>query len=470
MDTFDYFRQISRIPRGSGNEEGMRQFLLKWASENGFKAFKDESGNIIVRCPATKGYEGKKPVCLQGHMDMVCVKNEGVVHDFEKDPIELVEDGDFLRANGTTLGGDNGIAVAMTMALFTDKEAVHGPLEALFTYSEETGMDGAFAIQAKDLESRKLINLDSEEEGVIYIGCAGGIDLTASLEGKKEAVPAGWKTVELSVSGLKGGHSGGEIHHQRLNAIKAAARMLCACTEKRIDMRICSFNGGVRRNVIPSSCKCVFAVPEDVSSVIRKSFEEIYQENRFEEPDFSYSLEKADASTCFSRETSEKFVKLVCAAPHGVHTFSKAVEGVVETSDNLAIVTSDENGFSFEVSVRSLIESAKQDFVYSIKYIFDSFGCNCEVGGEYPAWAPDPDSPLAGFCARAWKDKTGKDAVVTSIHAGLECGVINSRIDGMDSVSIGPDLFDVHSSKEHLSISSVKRMYSFVKHLVEIID
>lgn len=470
MDTFDYFRQICKIPRSSGNEEGMRQYLLNWAEENGFEAFRDESGNIIVRCPATEGFENRKPVCLQGHMDMVCVKDSGVKHNFDTDPIEVIEEGDIIRANGTSLGGDNGIAVAMTMALFTDKTACHGPLEALFTYSEETGMNGAFNIEAKSILSRKMINLDSEEEGVIYIGCAGGIDLQASYSAKQVQIPSGYRVFKISVGGLKGGHSGGEIHHQRLNAVKAVSRMVCTCIEKGVDIRICSIEGGTRRNVIPSSATCVFACMSDPANIIDESFGRIFGENKYEEPDFCYTLEESKASLCFDGEDSSKIAKLLCAVPHGVHKFSKAVEGVVETSDNLAIVGSDSNGVNFEVSVRSLIDSAKTGFVYEIKYIFESFGCQCEIGEDYPSWAPDPKSKLAEFCAKAYREKTGKEPVLTSIHAGLECGVINSRIEGMDSVSMGPDLFDVHSTKEHLSISSVKRMYEFVKHLVQIID
>lgn len=469
MNTFDFFNQICKIPRESGNEEGMRQYLLSWAKENGFDAVRDASGNIVIYCPATKGFEDKEPVCLQGHMDMVCVKEDGCNHDFTKDPIEVYQDGDFLRAKGTSLGGDNGIAIAMTMALFTDKECKHGPLEALFTWSEETGMNGAFGLDPSNIHSRRLINLDSEEEGYIYIGCAGGADLVASMPVSREKTPSGFKFCEISISGLKGGHSGAEIHLQRLNAIKAVARLCNTCS----DFRICCFEGGTRRNVIPSSAKCVIAIPENEDiSVIEKEAEVIREENKYEEPGFEFSIKTFKSccsnAECINKTDSIRFVKLIQALDHGVHTYSKAVEGIVETSINLAIANTKEDSIEIIMCCRSLVESAKYDFVNKNKYIFEAFGCSTEVGGEYASWTPDPTSKLAGFCAKAWKDKTGKDAIVTSMHAGLECGVINSLVEGMDSVSMGPDLADVHSVKEHLSISSVERMYGFMKHLLEI--
>lgn len=478
MDTFNYFKQICQIPRESHNEEGMRQYLLAWAKENDLEAIRDQAGNIIVKKPATPGFENVPSVALQGHMDMVCVKTPESDHDFTKDPIEVYEDGDYLRAKGTSLGGDNGIAVAMAMAVFTDPSAQHGPLEAIFTFAEETGMDGAFALDASVVDSKKLINLDSEEEGVIYIGCAGGIDLVGSLETELDDVPENWETVEISVGGLKGGHSGAEIDRGRANAVTVLSRLLMSIDELGTPFMINAFNGGTRRNVIPSSASCRICFPAETKKQtmthLLAEFQNIQQENRIEEPGLEIhkhctACGAKKAEKAISPEVSAIIAKALFACPHGVLSMSKAIPGVVETSDNLAIVNVNDGKLHLEISVRSNIESAKYFLVNRIKAILESFGIDCKIGNGYPSWAPNPDSELAKFCADAYEQMTGKKAVITAIHAGLECGVISSKVPGMDSVSIGPNLYDVHSTNEHLSISSSKRMYDYLKKLLSII-
>ena len=479
MDTFDYFRQICRIPRESGNEEGMRRYLLSWAKENGFEAVRDKAGNIIIRTGATPGYEDRPPVALQGHMDMVCVKVPGSTHDFEKDPIEVYEDGDFLKARDTSLGGDNGIAVAMAMALFTDPDAKHGPLEAVFTFMEEVGMDGAFALDGSLIKSRRMINIDSEEEGIIYIGCAGGIDVNGSANYTMESVPEDWDTLEFTVSGLKGGHSGGEIHNQRLNAISALTRMLESVQETGVPFRLARFDGGTKLNVIPSTATCSVCVPEDrkhdVVEKVVETFNVIKEENKYEEPGFTMAkccshhgavrMDKA-----LDEESTMLVLNALFTSPHGVFTMSKAIPGIVETSDNLAIAKMENGKLNIRFHIRSSVDSAKIYLANIIRTGLESFGVSCIIDGTYPAWTPDPDSKLARFCAKAYEDLTGKKPVITAIHAGLECGVINSRCPGMDSVSIGPDMFDIHSTAERLSISSTKRTYEFIKHIVSIIE
>ena len=478
MDVFDYFRQLCTIPRESGNEEGVRNFLLSWAKENGFEGIRDAAGNVILRTGATPGYEDVPPVALQGHMDMVCVKVPGSNHDFLNDPIDVYEDGDFLKARETSLGGDDGVAIATAMALFTDPDAKHGPLEAIFTFSEETGMDGAFGLDGSLVKSRKMINIDSDEEGIIYIGCAGGIDLVGDATYEMEDVPEDWDTLEISVSGLKGGHSGGEIHHQRVNAISALARMLVSIEDTSVPFRLARFEGGTKRNVIPSFAKASVCVPEeskhDVVAKIVETFNLIKEENRFEEPGISLSK-------CCSHHGAVRMDKaldtdatlLLCKAlfccPHGVFSMSKAISGIVETSDNLAIVRLENGKMNLQISVRSSIDSAKYYLVNIIRTIFEGFGISCTIGDGYPAWTPDPDSKLAQFCARAFEEKFGRKPQVTAIHAGLECGVINSKCPGMDSVSIGPQMYDIHSTDERLSISSTRRTYEFVKYLLSII-
>ena len=492
MDLFDYFGQICKIPRESGNEEGMRQFLLSWAKENGIEAQRDSAGNIIARVPATKGYENRPSVALQGHMDMVCVKVPGSKHDFTKDPIETEINGDWLRAKETSLGADDGIGVAITMAIFTDKEAKHGPLEAIFTFSEETGMDGAFGLDGSLIKSKKLLNLDSEEEGIIYIGCAGGIDLVSNTA--LETTPAeelkNWTPITITIGGLKGGHSGGDIHLQRLNAISAMARILHEISSVGCQFAIASFNGGARRNVIPSSCNCTILVKESsvfaTKQAIEKVTEELKFENKLEEPALSVKCEGAESEGLESEGLSGKpempkkvltvaasmrLTGLLFALPHGVFTMSKALAGIVETSNNLAIVRIAEDGaFHMEISVRSNIDSAKEYLVNKIATIVSAFGFNYKIGDGYPSWTPDPNSKLAAFCAKAYEENTGIKPLVTAIHAGLECGVISSKVPGMDSVSIGPNLVDIHSTNEKVSISSAKRTYDFVKHLLAIIE
>lgn len=478
MDTFDYFRQICKIPRESGNEEGMRQYLLSWAKENGFEGLRDKAGNIIIRTGATPGYENVPSVVLQGHTDMVCVKVPGSRHNFRTDPIDVYEDGDFLKARETSLGGDDGIAVAMTMALFTDPNAKHGPLEALFTFSEETGMDGAFGLDGSLIKSRKLINIDSEEEGTIFIGCAGGIDLVGRKTLKEEPVQADWDTLEIRLSGLKGGHSGGEIHRQRLNAVCAMARILVSVNSAGIPFMINTLNGGTKRNVIPSECTCLLCVPgalkEKAVSRIQETFEEIREENKYEEPDFTIMKRCSThgapkAVKAMEAKASLEAVKALFVCPHGVFAMSLAIPGIVETSDNLAIVRLGDGDMEIQVSVRSNIDSAKYCLVNRISVILESFGISCKIGEGYPSWSPNPNSALAKFCAEAYEAQTGKKPVITAIHAGLECGVINSKCPGMDSVSIGPDMYDIHSTEERLSISSTKRTYEFIKHLLSII-
>ena len=478
MEMFDYFREICKIPRESGNEEGMRQYLLSWAKENGFEAIRDSAGNIIIRAEATPGFEDIPYVALQAHMDMVCVRTAESKHDFLKDPIEVYEDGDFLKAKDTSLGGDDGIGVAMAMALFTDRHCAHGPLEALFTFAEETGMFGAYGLDGSLIRSKKMINIDSEDEGTIFIGCAGGIDLVGKASYEIEDVPADWDTLEITVSGLKGGHSGGEIHQQHLNAICALTRMLLSIEETGVPFRLAAFNGGTKRNVIPFSASCSICVPSDIKHDVVgrlvRTFEEIKEENKIEEPGFT--LEKRCSKHGAKRfdkaldaDSTLLLIKALFACPHGVFTMSKAIEGIVETSDNLAIAKLNEGKLDLQISVRSNVDTAKYYLANRIKVGLESFGIDCTLGGAYPAWTPDPDSALAGFCARAYEQQTGKKAIVTAIHAGLECSVINSKCPGMDSVSIGPQMYDIHSTAERLSISSSVRVYEFLRQLLAII-
>ncbi len=467
---FSYFKDISDIPRESGNEEGVRQYLLNFAKRNNFEAKVDKIGNVIIYVPATKGYENKSTVVLQGHMDMVCVKTLDSKHDFTKDPIDLQIEDDFIKAKDTTLGADNGVAIALILDVFKDSTVKHGPLEGLFTVSEETGLTGAFNVEPENIKGRKLINLDSEEEGVIYIGCAGGIETQAKLNVKKETLSNNYKSYKLTIKDLLGGHSGAEIHMQRANAIKLTARTLVDLET----LRLSSIEGGTKRNVIPSSCETIFSIDKSEEKKLKEAVDKlnlIYKEEfSTQEPKISISLDEVSTNSAFSNNDSVNFVRSLYLAPHGVAAMSMDLEGVVETSSNLAIVTTEDNSLEAISSHRSSIMSSRDNVANKCAKAF--LTCNAEVTqvGAYPSWKPDLSSKLAEFCAKAYEDYAKTKPVLTAIHAGLECGIINSRIEGMDSVSFGPNMYDIHSTKERLSISSTKRTSEFLKHLLSIIE
>lgn len=466
-----YFSELSDIPRESGNEEGVRQFLLAFAKEHNLEAVVDTIGNVIIRKQAYKGYGDRPWVALQGHMDMVCVKEEGSSHDFTKDPIRLVRDGDFLKADKTTLGGDNGIAIALVLDILADPDCKHGPIEAIFTVSEETGLTGAFNVEQKHINSRLMINLDSEEEGVLYIGCAGGIEVRSFLPVTWSKVDPSGKAFLLTANGMLGGHSGAEIHQQRANAIKVVARVL----HQAPNFQVFKAEGGTKRNVIPSICMASVVVKAEDEPALRALVEkvqtELSGEYEFTDPGLTLSLtETALPESAVDSETSRRFFTALYAAPHGVDAMSMSIPGIVETSSNLAIMRLEEDGFKVISSHRSSVLSARDDIAHRFASVFTLIGSHVRFEGAYPSWKPNPHSVLTGFCAKAYEEYSGKKPTITAIHAGLECGIINSRIEGMDSVSSGPDMYDVHSVKERLSISSVERISGFTRHLLSIIE
>ena len=459
------FEELERIPRESGNEEGVRTWLLKWAEEHDIKAISDKVGNVIMYVPATEGYEDLPSIALQGHMDMVCVRRDGSDHDFSKDPIEVVTDGNIVYAKDTSLGADNGIAIATALDIFSDPDAEHGPLEGIFTVSEETGLTGAYGIEKELIHSRRLLNLDSEEEGIIYIGCAGGIE----VDGKAKAkwTEAEGDALKIKISGLLGGHSGGEIHKGRANAINIFGRLL-----NRIPgtFQIASLCGGTRRNVIPSSLEAVILVKdrETVKSIASHLSEEIRNEYKATDPDIKLSVEDTEKpEKAIDKNLSGKLGDLLFISPFGVYAMSAELPGVVETSDNLAITSLNEDELSIVWSIRSSIESAKLNMAYRIATLSERFGFSAIISGDYPAWQPNPASRFTKEVAEAYERIEGKKPTITAIHAGLECGIINEKIEGMDSLSIGPNLFDVHSVNEHVEVSSAERTASFVKRMLK---
>ena len=458
------FEEIEQIPRESGNEEGVRNYLLAWANDHKLEASVDNVGNVIMRVPATPGLEHLPSIALQGHMDMVCVKTEDSNHDFTKDPIEVIAENGIIRAKDTSLGADNGIALALILDIFSDPNAKHGKLEGIFTVSEETGLTGAFGIDASLVESRRLLNLDSEEEGIFYIGCAGGIEIDAEKEYKLEE--ASGDAISIKIHGLLGGHSGGEIHKERANALNLLGRTL-----NRIpSYQIVTVKGGTRRNVIPSTAEATIVVQDKelAKGIIRNLESELKEEYAISDPGITIDVEDASFDgKAISEKKSAKIGCLLYTSPYGVKSMSLAIPGVVETSDNLAILETTDDKIKVIWSVRSSVESAKLDLAYRIQCLAESLGFDTILSGDYPAWQPNPKSSFTREVAKAYENITGTKPTITAIHAGLECGIINKAIEGMDSLSIGPNLFDVHSVNEHVEVASAERIATFVKEMLE---
>lgn len=459
---WEIFNEISAIPRESGNEEGIRKFLLDWAGKNSLEAKRDEIGNVFIYAPATKGYEKIKPTALQGHMDMVCVKTKESSHDFNKDAIEIILDGNNVRAKDTSLGADNGIAIAMILAIFTDPEAQHGPLEAIFTISEETGLTGAFNIDPSMVKAKRMINLDSEEEGIIYIGCAGGIDLTSKLKAKWTSNKYA-HSYRIEVLGLLGGHSGSEINKQRGNAIKILARILKSLNKYSLS----EISGGTKRNVIPSYAQAVINSNNNIEKKVQKLIADIKNELKYSDPGFTVHITEIEPrQEALTDKKRKNLVNALFTAPAGVKAMSTAICGIVETSNNLAIISTTEEEVEVINSIRSNIASAKEEHLEVLKTLYGGFGFNCESGEGYPEWEPNPSSKFLAAVKKAYKEIEKKEPVITAIHAGLECGIINTRIKGMDSLSMGPNLFDVHSVNEHIEADSAERVAYFLKQLL----
>jgi len=401
-------------------------------------------------------------------MDMVCVKDEGVEHNFDTDPLNVVVDGDWIKAVGTTLGADNGIAIALILDLFTDKEAVHGPLEAIITVSEETGLEGAFGLDPTLVDSRLMVNLDSDTEGVIYIGCAGGVETRAIFNLTKESLKDGFNGFELIVDGLLGGHSGAEIHKQRANAITLNARILDAISIVSTTY-LQSIEGGTKRNVIPSYCKSTIAIAsnnlKEAAEAVEKLTKELKKEYADSDPalNVSFKLVKLTNRKVISLQQSSTIIKSLFTSLHGVERMSETIEGVVETSTNLASVKTGDKQIEVVASHRSSLSSMRDMVARRWCANFELAGSKTISENGYPAWTPNLDSHLAQLAKEIWEKEMDSSVEITAIHAGLECGIINSLIEGMDSISIGPNMKDIHSTLERLSISSSERLSHFIR-------
>ena len=477
-EVFEVFDQITRVPRPSKHEEKIGQWLMSFAEMHHLEHQMDAAGNVIMRKAATAGYEDKPCVILQAHMDMVCEKNGDVEHDFFHDPIDTYVEDDFVKAHGTTLGGDDGIGIAMALAVMTSETLKHPALECLFTVDEETGLTGANKLKDGCLQGRQLINLDSEDDGQIFIGCAGGIDTLAKMHYTPQTVDgAGLFAVHVRVSGLMGGHSGDDINKGRGNANKILVRFLYMVMQQT-DMLLATIQGGNLRNAIAREAEAVICVPMLYKEQLRVLFNiytnDIQSEIGDVEKDLQLSLQSTDMpENCIPQVQSRRLIQALYACPHGMMAMSKTMPGLVETSTNLASVKmkEDEKGAFVEVntSQRSSVESKKHDLKQMVECAL-SLACDEVTHGDgYPGWNPNPKSPLLDVTHKTYTDLFKEEPQILAIHAGLECGLFLEKYPYLDMVSIGPQMYGVHSPQERLSISSTARCYAWLCRVLEML-
>lgn len=468
---FYYFEKISEIPRGSGNEKAVSDYCLSVAEGLGLEAFRDEYNNVVIRKPATKGYENHPGVIIQGHLDMVCEKNKATVHDFEKDGIKLVVDGDYLRADGTTLGGDDGIAVAMGLALMEADDIDHPALECLFTTDEEAGMGGATGFDASVLQGTRLINLDSEDEGIFVVSCCGGAKAHLLVPMEWEEVPEDLCCIELKVSGLAGGHSGSDIHLQRASAGKLMGRMLRQAA-KTFYFRLAGINGGLMDNAITRECEALLYIPkEDLEEFadMCSQFEQVFtSEYAGSETGIKISAALCEGSgKVMSVKRASDVIYALNLIPSGVQRISLQMNGLVETSNNLGIIKTTEENVEFVSAVRSSIATVKYDILEKMAMIAELTDSKFFIKSQYPGWEYRLQSRLREVCVETFRDMYGEEPSVESIHAGLECGLLSSKSPQIDMISIGPDMRGVHTPQERLSIPSVERTWDFLKNVLK---
>jgi len=466
-----HFYALTQIPRPSGHVEKVSEYLVNWAKDLGLEAFIDNVGNVVMRKPATPGMENRKMVTLQAHMDMVPQKIKELDHDFTKDPIQTEIDGEWVHAKGTTLGADDGMGVAAIMAVMESKDIKHGPLEALITKDEETGMYGAFGLSADTLKGEILLNLDSETEGELYIGCAGGIDIVSTLEYKEEPASEGFVGRKISLKGLRGGHSGIEINQGRANAVKLLARITHDLLME-FDCQLVCFGGGNMRNAIPRDAEVVLNFnPEDIADLETYMAEyeaQIAGEYKSIENGVALKIEEVEASaTVVPEEIQDNLIDALMACHDGVLRMIPTVPDTVETSSNLGIVNIGDGKARFQVLARSSCDTMKDWLADSITAAFNMAGMKTELLGGYSGWQPNVDSPILAALKQVYKEKFGKDPEVKVIHAGLECGIIGANYPKMDMVSFGPTLESPHTPSERVQIESVGKFYELIEAVLE---
>ena len=468
---WNYFSDILELPRPSKNEEKIISYLLDFAQKNRLDAYRDSIGNVVIRKPASQGMEHKPIVVMQTHIDMVCEKNSDVQHDFKKDPIIPRIEGEWVKATGTTLGADCGLAVAAKLAILADKNLVHGPLEALFTVDEETGLGGAFNLQPDFVKGKILLNLDSEDEGELFIGCAGGVDTVATFKVELTSVPEGYAACKVMVSGLTGGHSGDDIHKGFANANKILNRFLWE-TSRLMNVRIAGIDGGNLRNAIPREAWAIVCLPSDKFEAFKASvsaFEaEVKNEYAVTEKDLSFKMLPAELpSQVFTDDLQSRLMNALYTCPHGVIAYSASIPGFVETSTNLASIKIKGEKLLVTTSQRSSVETAKKDVANMVEACFLLAGASVEHGEGYPGWSPNTASAILELTRQSFVEVYGYEPVVKAIHAGLECGIIGEKYPGMDMISFGPTIKGAHSPDERLKIDTVEPFY---RHILDILQ
>ncbi|MCH5217850.1 MAG: aminoacyl-histidine dipeptidase [Muribaculaceae bacterium] len=466
------FDEITKVPRPSKHEDQIRAYLLDFAGKNGIEVKTDAVGNVLMKKPATKGHENAPTIVMQAHMDMVAEKNSDVKHDFLKDPIETYIDGEWVKARGTTLGADNGIGMAGALAVMIDNTLEHGPLEALFTVNEEIGLEGAENLGSDMITGTMLLNLDSEDDGEIFVGCAGGIDTTAVFTYKKSMAPTNFTYFHIEVSGLLGGHSGGDIHLGRANANKLISRFIWDCS-KKYPVEVSGIRGGNLRNAIPREASAEFGVLSDHKDEVVKALNEyadaIRNEYKGLEPNMKLEINEIERPEfCIDSATSLALVRSIYSAPHGVYSMSRDLENLVETSTNLAAVKMEgDDKIVVTTSQRSSVESRKMDMAGQVEAHFELAGAAVDHSDGYPGWAPNLESRIMKITAEAYEELYGVKPEIKAIHAGLECGLFLSKYPHLDMVSMGPTMRGVHSPDEKLLIPTVEKFY---RHLCKVLE
>lgn len=469
---WENFYGLTQVPRPSKHEEQVQEYLLQWGKKHNVETFKDDTGNIIMRKPATPGYEKCRGVIMQAHMDMVPQKNADVEHDFLKDPIQTEIVGEWVAAKGTTLGADNGIGVAMALAIMQSDNLKHGPLEVLITYDEETGMTGANSLKPGLFEGDIFLNLDSEEEGELCIGCAGGLDGLAEFDYTCKPAPSGMETYHISIKGLHGGHSGMDVSKYYANANKILGRILLPLIEK-CDAKVSDIKGGSLRNAIPFEGEAVVLIPAskevEARNIVNCIFEEVKAEHKYSDPNGEYRFEKASAkaSEYIDENVMERVIKAILACPHGVVRMSDSMPGLTETSTNLAIIRCEGGKIKIHSLMRSAIDSSKEFLAEQMRAVFELAGAEFTTSGGYNGWVPKPETPVYQVVKDVYKKLFDKDLKVMATHGGLECAILGAKYPNWEMVSIGPTIVHPHSPDERVNIKAVADCWKFLLALLE---
>ncbi len=462
-EVFKWFYEISQVPRGSGNERAISDFLVKFAKDRNLEVHQDKAMNVIIKKPGTASYEKSPTVIIQGHMDMVCEKDASSNHDFLKDPIKFVVKGEMLYADKTTLGGDDGIAVAYALTVLDSKDIPHPPLEVLITTEEETGMGGAMALTDEHLQGTRLLNIDSEEEGVFLVSCAGGANIHVFFDIKKEAAKG--KFLKITVGGLLGGHSGIEINKQRANSIKLLGRILYNIKQNE-KINIVEISGGSKHNAIAKDAHAVIAAEntEAVLKIVEKMTADFKGEYRAVDKLLTVTANETQnpSGQMFTKELTLNLIDFMASIPNGVQYMSMEIPGLVQTSLNNGVLEEIDGRIKFTTSVRSSVKSALDEIVDILRIQAEHCGGEFKKVSEYPAWEYSPDSPVRDAAVNVYKKLNKKEPVITAIHAGLECGLLKKTLPNVDAVSFGPNLYDVHTPNEHMDIASVERVWKFL--------